>query len=105
MQRRTKLVLAGAAVAGVIAAGSGAALALGGDRDTPITGEDLEEASAAALAHTGEGTVTEVVDEDSFYEVEVTLDDGRQIDDPRAMALPQGCVDTLPAALAGGTPP
>ncbi|MET0739000.1 MAG: hypothetical protein ABW035_12040, partial [Acidimicrobiales bacterium] len=37
---------------------------------------------AAALAETGEGRVTEteVGDEDSFYEVEVTLDDGSQVD-------------------------
>ena len=42
----------------------------------------IEKASAAALDHLGEGTVTdtEVGDEESYYEVEVTLDDGRQID-------------------------
>ena len=40
------------------------------------------EASAVALAHTGGGTVTdtEVGDEESYYEVEVTMDDGREID-------------------------
>ena len=37
---------------------------------------------AAALEHTGEGRVTEteVGDEESYYEVEVTLDDGSQVD-------------------------
>ena len=42
----------------------------------------LEKASAAALAETGGGEVTdtEVGDEESYYEVEVTLDDGTQID-------------------------
>jgi hypothetical protein len=55
------------------------------DTDTetgPITGEELERASEAALAHTGEGRVTEteVGDEESYYEVEVTLDDGSQVD-------------------------
>jgi uncharacterized membrane protein YkoI len=47
-----------------------------------ITGADLQRASQAALAHTGGGTVTEteVGDEESYYEVEVTLDGGRQID-------------------------
>ncbi len=82
MQRRTKIVIAGAAVVGAIAAGTGAAVAVGGDSDTPITGDALEKASAAALAHMGGGRVTgtEVGDEDSYYEVEVTLDDGRQID-------------------------
>ncbi len=50
--------------------------------DQPITGPDLERASAAALAYLGEGRVTEteIEDEESYYEVEVTLDDGRQID-------------------------
>ena len=45
-------------------------------------GSDLEQASAAALAHTGGGRVTEteVGDEESLYEVEVTLDDGSQVD-------------------------
>ena len=38
--------------------------------------------ASAALAHTGEGRVTdtEVGDEESLYEVEVTLDDGSQVD-------------------------
>ena len=50
--------------------------------DTPIRGADLERASAAALAHTGGGRVTEteVGDEESYYEVEVTLDNGNQVD-------------------------
>lgn len=50
--------------------------------DTPITGPDLERASAVALTHTGEGRVTEteVEDEESYYEVEVTLVDGSQVD-------------------------
>ncbi len=50
--------------------------------DQPITGPDLEPASAGALAHVGEGRVTdtEIEDEESYYEVEVTLDNGRQID-------------------------
>jgi hypothetical protein len=50
--------------------------------DVPITGPALEQASSAALDHLGEGRVTEteVGDEDSYYEVEVTLDDGSQVD-------------------------
>ena len=38
--------------------------------------------TAAALAHTGGGRVTEteVGDEESYYEVEVTLADGSQVD-------------------------
>lgn len=71
-------VAAAVAVGGIaVASGSG-----GGDSETPITGDALERASAAALAHTGGGTVTdtEVGDEESLYEVEVTLDDGSEVD-------------------------
>ena len=54
----------------------------GGDSEDPITGDALERASEAALAHTGGGTVTdtEVGDEESYYEVEVTREDGSQVD-------------------------
>ena len=50
--------------------------------DVAITGIALERASQAALDYLGEGSVTdtEVGDEESYYEVEVTLDDGRQVD-------------------------
>lgn len=83
MKRRTKL-LAGGAVVAILAAGTTgiAAATIGDDNEDPITGAALEQASAAALAHTGGGRVTEteVGDEDSYYEVEVTLPDGRQVD-------------------------
>jgi uncharacterized membrane protein YkoI len=54
----------------------------GEGEDVAITGEALVRATAAALDHTGGGTVTgtEVGDEESRYEVEVTMDDGRQVD-------------------------
>ena len=50
--------------------------------DVPITGTALEQASAAALEHIGEGRVTEteVGDEEGYYEVEITLDNGGQVD-------------------------
>lgn len=50
--------------------------------DIPITGPDLDRASAVALEFTGEGRVTEteIEDEESYYEVEVTLDDGSEVD-------------------------
>ena len=58
------------------------AVAMSGDNDHPITGPALEKASQAALAQTGGGRVTgtEVGDEESYYEVEVTLDNGSQVD-------------------------
>jgi uncharacterized membrane protein YkoI len=81
-----KVAVIAALVVGIGAAvGGGTALAAGGDddaTDTPITGSALEQAKAAALAHTGQGKVTgtEVGDEESYYEVEVTLDNGSQVD-------------------------
>jgi hypothetical protein len=83
VKRRTKWIAAGAVSAAAIAAGAGIAVAGGGDdSEAPITGAALEKASAAALAYTGEGRVseTEVGDEESYYEVEVTLEDGSQVD-------------------------
>jgi uncharacterized membrane protein YkoI len=68
----------GTAIAG--AAGGGG----GGDdgKDQPITGSALDRAGTAALAATGGGKVTgtEVNDEESYYEVEVTKADGSQTD-------------------------
>ena len=91
MQRstRNRILVAGAATLAAAGIGTGIAAATGGDDgpeddgpDTAITGADLDRAEAAALEHTGEGTVTdtEVGDEESLYEVEVTLDDGTQVD-------------------------
>jgi uncharacterized membrane protein YkoI len=50
--------------------------------DKAIKGSALDKASAAALAYMGGGKVTgtEVGDEESYYEVEVTNDDGSQTD-------------------------
>ena len=84
MRRKTRNVLAAGVITVTLGAvgAAAASAATGDDEGTPITGTDLERASAAALAHTGQGRVTgtEVGDEDSHYEVEVTLDDGSQVD-------------------------
>jgi hypothetical protein len=83
MTRRTKLIGIVAGTVAIVAAGAGIAVGAGGDDDEPaITGQDLERATKAALDHTGGGRVTEteVGDEESYYEVEVTLADGGQID-------------------------
>jgi uncharacterized membrane protein YkoI len=82
---KRKLAVAAALVAGAGAASGGAAIAAGSDddgTDSPITGSALDNATAAALEHTSGGKVTgtEVGDEESYYEVEVTLDGGRQVD-------------------------
>jgi hypothetical protein len=82
MQRRTRWILCGALGALAVGGGASFAIASGGDDQPPITGQALERAGAAALAATGGGRVseTEVGDEDGYYEVEVTLDGGRQVD-------------------------
>ena len=86
MQKRTKVLIGTAIGLAAIGAGAGVAVAGGEDEsegpDVPITGAELDRAAAAALAHTGEGRVTgtEVGDEESYYEVEVTLEDGTQVD-------------------------
>ena len=85
MKRGTKraLVVGGALVV-LGAAGAGTAIATSDDDagDRPIEGPALEKASEAALEETGGGTVTEteVGDEESYYEVEVTREDGSQVD-------------------------
>lgn len=50
--------------------------------DVAITGNELQLASVAALKYIGEGRVTdtEIGDEDGNYEVEVTLNNGKQVD-------------------------
>ena len=84
--RKKLLAIGGVALAvAVIGGGTGVVVAGGGDDDEAeraITGTDLEKASAEALKHTGGGRVTgtEVGDEESYYEVEVTLDNGNQVD-------------------------
>jgi len=88
MKRSTKVIAVTGGVAAIILSGAGIAQGLSGDdgdpgeTDTAITGDALAQASAAALEYTGEGTVTgtEVGDEESYYEVEVTLENGNQVD-------------------------
>lgn len=84
MQRRTVIITI-TTIAGALAIGSGVAAATSANddaNDVPITGDALAQASRVALEHTGGGRVTETElgDEDSYYEVEVTLDDGSEVD-------------------------
>jgi len=79
----TRIGIATAAGVAAIAVGIGIAAAQPDDGEgTPITGDALVRASQVALAFTGGGTVTgsEVGDEESYYEVEVTKADGSQVD-------------------------
>jgi len=89
MRAKLKAVLIATGVIAV-AAGGGAAIAGatgGGERedrgpDRAITGDAFQRASDAALAEAGGGRVTgtEVGDEESNYEVEVTKADGTEVD-------------------------
>jgi uncharacterized membrane protein YkoI len=88
MRHSVRASVIGAAVAAMVLVSGGIAVAASNgdsgheEAQTPISGSELERASAAALASTGGGTVseTEVGDEDSYYEVEVTRDNGTHID-------------------------
>jgi uncharacterized membrane protein YkoI len=83
MQRRF-VIAAVAAVLVLGAVGGGIAIAGGvvGDDDKPLTGATLDKATAAALEHTGGGTVieTEAGDDGAAYGVEVRLANGRVIE-------------------------
>jgi uncharacterized membrane protein YkoI len=52
------------------------------DPSMPITGGPLQRAKAVALDATGGGrvTATEIRDEEGYYEIEVTRNDGSQVD-------------------------
>jgi hypothetical protein len=80
---KRKLVLIVAFVLALGALSAGIAIAAGvGDDDKPLTGSALDKATAAALKHTGGGTVveTEVGDDGAAYGVEIRLDDRSQVE-------------------------
>ena len=83
MERKTKWIAGGALTLALIGGGGGVAVAgdvVGGDDDAPLTGTTLNDATDAALAETGGGTVTDTEHDDGRYEVEITLDDGTQVE-------------------------
>jgi uncharacterized membrane protein YkoI len=72
-----------AAVAALLLAGAGVAYATGSGEDSSGQGgaANIEKAKSVALEHVnGRVTGTEVGDEEGYYEVEVTKDDGSQVD-------------------------
>jgi hypothetical protein len=93
MSPATRKIVIGAALAAVLAGGgagiaaaAGTPGASGDDDEAALTGSTLEQASQAALEASrafGEGgrvIGTEGPDEEPYYEVDVTLADGTQID-------------------------
>ena len=89
---RKKLAVGAAAVAVLAVGAGGAAIAAQQGGEAPDTGGEpseqqatgagIEKAKSVALEHTGGGRVTgtEVGDEEGYYEIEVTRDDGSQVD-------------------------
>ena len=82
MNRKLALIAALLVALGAVSAGIAVAAGAGGDDDAPLTGSTLAKAKAAALAHTGGGTVTETEagDDGAAYGVEVRLADGRVVE-------------------------
>jgi hypothetical protein len=89
--RYKKWIIAGAAVLALGAGGTAIAGVAGSDDNggtgddgagKPITGAALDKASRIAIDTVGGGrvTATELQDEEGYYEVEVTRDDGSQVD-------------------------
>jgi hypothetical protein len=79
MKRKLAVIAALVLVAGAVSAGF--AIAAGGD-EQPLTGSNLERATAAALEYTGGGTVveTESGDDGAAYSVGIRLDDGSEVE-------------------------
>ena len=89
--RTKKWIIAGATVVALGAGGTAIAGSAGSDEnggtgddgpDKPITGGALRKASAIAIDYVGGGrvTATELQDEEGYYEIEVSRDDGSQVD-------------------------
>lgn len=79
---RKRMALSSGLVLVVAALSAGIAIAAGGDDERSLTGSTLEKVTAAALEHTGGGTVTdtEVGDDGTAYGVEVRLVDGTEVE-------------------------
>jgi hypothetical protein len=82
LQVSRKFVLLAVALLAGLAVTTGVAAPNVGDDDTPLSGSTLDQASAAALKHTGEGKVvdSEVGDDGAAYGIEIQLADGRQVE-------------------------
>ncbi|MBO9521149.1 MAG: PepSY domain-containing protein [Nocardioidaceae bacterium] len=84
MRKRTKVsIVAAVLVAGSVGAGGAAIAGNGGDDEGHVTGQQAEQAKAAALKATGGGHAN-AVERDSengaTWEVEVKKPDGTQVD-------------------------
>ncbi len=80
-----RTLLIAAALATVVLIGAGVAYATGSkgdDSSGQATGSSLQKAKSIALERTNGGRVTgtEIGDEEGYYEIEVTRDDGSRVD-------------------------
>jgi hypothetical protein len=77
-----KVVLLAVALLAAVAVTTGFAAPNIGDDDAPLSGSALDQASEAALGHTGGGTVvdSELGDDGAAYGIEIQLPDGRQVE-------------------------
>lgn len=81
MRKKTMLVT-GVAAAAVVLGGATVAVAAStlADDDRALSGTELQQASDAALAKTGGGTVLKAETDDGAYEVEVLRPDGVRVE-------------------------
>ena len=80
---RSRMWMLVAVVAVMLMVGAGVAYATGSSEASSgqAGGANIEKASSVALDHVnGRVTDTEVEDEEGYYEIEVTKDDGSQVD-------------------------
>ena len=80
---RARMWMLAAVVAVLVLVGAGVAYATGSGDDSSgqAGGANIEKAKSVALDHVkGRVTGSEVGDEEGYYEVEITRDDGSQVD-------------------------
>lgn len=68
------------AVAALAVIGVGGGLFAASIADDDLAGDTRDKASEVALQEAGGGTVTDAEEDDGFYEIEVTLKDGTEVD-------------------------
>lgn len=80
--RKKTMLITGAAAAAVILGGATVAVAANSlaNDDQPLSGTELQQASDAALAKAGGGTVLKAETDDGAYEVDVQRPDGTRVE-------------------------
>ncbi len=84
MRTKAKVLIGSTIAVGLIGSAVGVSVAAtsGDGHETPLRGSALEQATTAALAHIGGGTVieTETGDDGAAYGVEIRNDDGSVVE-------------------------